>query len=96
MEDFTTTLLQIIRREIDNILSNHPILNKLKDSEANQQVIAPRYLTRKSAAIYLDTSLASIDRRASTGKLKKIYPFGDNTVRFDREEIDKAIREGML
>ncbi len=83
------TLRDMIREEIAPL---HAILISWSKPESGSK--ENRYFTRKQAAAYLSIALSTLDLWVRLGKLKK-HSLG-KSIRFDRSEIDEAIKSGGL
>ncbi len=78
-------------KKINECISEHPAIRALQDLKPTEPT-GTGYLTRKHAAEHLDYSVGTIDRLAREGKINPIYPFGNRSVRYDIEELDRLKR----
>lgn len=91
MVEFLSQFESYIKKEIQDAISQHPIIKGLSDKQVPEPS-SSRYMTRKHAADYIDYSVGTIDKWAREGKLHPIYPNGKKSVRYDKEELDQIMQ----
>jgi len=69
-------------------------LSSFRETRGNQEHTLIRFLTRSQTAKYLSIGKSTVDYWANIGKLKRHKL--EKSVRFDRQEIDEALKTGGL